>query len=96
MEYLEEHLNNLKDKNEKFAEDRISKILLQVYKLTKNMETFTNYYRENRFGGVMVCLLPVHAGDPWIQLQSGQNKDFKISICPVSTKQAALRSRSKD
>lgn len=27
---LEEHLNNLKDKNEQFAEDRIWKILMQV------------------------------------------------------------------
>ena len=29
---LEEHLNNLKDKNEKFAEERIWKILMQVSK----------------------------------------------------------------
>jgi hypothetical protein len=36
---------------------------------------------------------PVDCGfEPW----SGRNKDYKIGICCFSSKQAALRSKSKD
>ena len=33
---------------------------------------------------------------PWFEPQSGQIKDYKISICCFSAKHTALRKKSKD
>jgi hypothetical protein len=44
----------------------------------------------------MVSVLTSSAVDRGFECQSGQTKDYKISICCFSAKQAALRSKSKD
>jgi hypothetical protein len=44
----------------------------------------------------MVSVLASSAVDRGFECQSGQAKDYKISICCFSAKQAALRSKSKD
>ena len=44
----------------------------------------------------MVSVLASRAVDRGFQLRSGQIKDYKIGICCFSTKQAALRRKSKD
>ena len=44
----------------------------------------------------MVSLLTSSAVDRGFELRSGQTKDYKIGICCLSAKHAALRSKSKD
>ena len=46
--------------------------------------------------GVMVSVLASSGVDCGFEPQSGQTKDYKISICCFSTKHAALRRESKD
>ena len=50
----------------------------------------------NHIGGVMVSVLALSAVDCGFELQLGQTKDFKIGICGLSAKHAALRKKSKD
>ena len=50
----------------------------------------------NRVGGVMVRILASRAVCHGFELRSSQTKDYKISICCFTAKQAALRSKSKD
>ena len=50
----------------------------------------------NRTGGVMVSVLAFECDRSWIRAPSGQTKDYEIGICCFSTKNSALRSRSKD
>jgi hypothetical protein len=44
----------------------------------------------------MVSVLTSSVVDRGFKPQSGQTKDYKISICCFTAKQAALRSKSKD
>ena len=46
--------------------------------------------------GVMVNMLPSSAVDRGFECRSGQTKDYEISICCFSAKQAELRRKSKD
>ena len=46
--------------------------------------------------GVIVSVLASSAVDCGFESRSGQTKDYKISICCFSTKQTALRRKSKD
>jgi hypothetical protein len=50
----------------------------------------------NRIGGVMVSELVSNVVDRGFEPQSGQIKDYKIGICCLSAKRAALRTKSKD
>jgi hypothetical protein len=47
-------------------------------------------------GGVMFSVLPSSVVDRGFEPQSGQTKDYQISICCFSAKRAALRRKSKD
>jgi hypothetical protein len=51
---------------------------------------------DNNIGGVMVSALALSVVDRGFKPRSGQTKDHKIGICYFSTKQAALRRKSKD
>ena len=44
----------------------------------------------------MVSVLTSNAVDCGFHFRSGQTKDYKIGICCFSSKQAALKSKSKD
>ena len=44
----------------------------------------------------MISMLASSAVDRGFKSQSGQTKDYKISICCFSAKHAALRRKSKD
>jgi hypothetical protein len=44
----------------------------------------------------MVSVLPSSAVDCWFEPRSGKTKDYKIGICYISAKHAALRRKSKD
>jgi hypothetical protein len=46
--------------------------------------------------GIMVSVLASSVVDRGFEPRSGQTKDYKIGICCISTKHAALRKRSKD
>jgi hypothetical protein len=46
--------------------------------------------------GVIVSVFAWSSVDRGFELRSGQTKDYNIGICCFSTKQAALRSKSKD
>jgi hypothetical protein len=50
----------------------------------------------NRTGCVMVSVLTSSWVDRGFETQSGQTKDYKISICCFSAKHATLRKKSKD
>jgi hypothetical protein len=50
----------------------------------------------NRIGGVMVSVLVSCAVDRGFEPRSGQTKDYKIGICCLSAKHAALRRKTKD
>jgi hypothetical protein len=50
----------------------------------------------NRICGVIVSVFAASAIDSGFEPQSGQTKDYKISICCFSVKHAALRRKSKD
>jgi hypothetical protein len=50
----------------------------------------------NRIDGIMVSVLALCAVDHGFDPQSGQTKDYKIGICCLSAKHAALRRKSKD
>ena len=49
----------------------------------------------NRIGGVMVSVIASSAVDRGFETWLGQTKDYKISICCLSAKHAALRRKSK-
>jgi hypothetical protein len=49
-----------------------------------------------RIGGVMISVLDSSAVDRGFESQSGQTKDYKISIWCCSAKHAAIRRKSKD
>ena len=51
---------------------------------------------KNCIGGVRVSVLASNAVDRGFEPRSSQTKDFKIGICCFSSKQAALRRKSKD
>ena len=55
-----------------------------------------NINQKHHIGGVMVSVLVWSKVDRGFEPRSGQTKNYKIGICCFSTKQAALRSRSKD
>jgi hypothetical protein len=50
----------------------------------------------NLISDVMVSMLALSAVDHGFELWSGQTKDYKIGICCLSAKHAALRRKSKD
>ena len=50
----------------------------------------------NRIGGVMVNVLASSAVDRGFEPRSGQTKYYKIGICCVSAKHAALMRKNKD
>jgi hypothetical protein len=51
---------------------------------------------QNRIGVIMVSMIASSAVDRGFKPQTGQTKDYEISICCFSTKYAALRRKSKD
>ena len=51
---------------------------------------------ENSIDGVMVSVLSLSAVDHGFEPWSSQSEDYKTSICCFSTKDAALRRKSKD
>ena len=53
-------------------------------------------YSEQPQRGVMVSVLASSPVDRGFEPRSGQAKDYKISICYFSAKDAALRRKSKD
>ena len=53
-------------------------------------------WRNNRIGDVMVSVLSSSAVDRGFEPLSGKTKDYKISICCFSAKDAALRGKRKD
>ena len=54
-----------------------------------------NINQKHRIGGVMVSVLASSAVDRGFEPRSGQTKDYKIGICCLSAKHAALRRKSK-
>jgi hypothetical protein len=50
----------------------------------------------NRIGGAMVSVLSSSVVDSGFEPRSGQIKDYKICICCISAKHAALRRKNKD
>ena len=52
--------------------------------------------RPNHISDVMVGMLAWSAADRWFKPQSGQTKDYKISICCFFAKHTVLRSKSTD
>ena len=50
----------------------------------------------HRIGGVMVRVFASSAVDRRFEPRFGQTNDYKIGICCLSTKHAALRRKSKD
>ena len=50
----------------------------------------------NRIGGVKVSVLASSAVDRGFESLLGQSKDYKIGMCCISTKHAALRRKSKN
>ena len=44
----------------------------------------------------MVSVLTLRAVDCWFKPRSGQTKDYKICICRLSARLAALKRKSKD
>ena len=48
-------------------------------------------YHISRIGGVMVCVLVSSAVDHEFKPKSGQTIDYKIGICCLSAKHAAVR-----
>ena len=50
----------------------------------------------NCIGGVVVSELVSNAVDFGIELRSGKTEDYKLGICSLSAKHAALRRMSKD
>jgi hypothetical protein len=59
---------------------------------------FITYYITlvNRIDGFMVSVLASSVVDHGFEPQSGQTKDYKIGICCICAKHAALRRKSKD
>ena len=55
-----------------------------------------NINQKHRIDGVMVSVLALSAVDRVFEPRSGQTKDYKIGICCISAKHAALRRKSKD
>ena len=50
----------------------------------------------NRIGGVMVGMFASSVVDQGFEPLSGQTRDYKIGICCLSTKGAALKRKMKD
>ena len=57
---------------------------------------FNIIIQTNRIGSVMISVLASSVVDCEFEPQTGQTKDYKISICCFSAKHTALRSKSKD
>jgi hypothetical protein len=53
------------------------------------------HHFSNRIGGVMVSVIASSAVARGFETWLGQTKDYKISICCLSAKHAALRRKSK-
>ena len=53
-------------------------------------------YMVNHIGGVMVYILVSSVVDRGFEPRSGQTKNYKIDICCLSAKHAALRRKSKN
>ena len=51
---------------------------------------------QNRIGGAMASVLASSSVDRVFEPCSGQIKEYRISICCFSAKNAALRNKSKD
>ena len=67
-----------------------------LHLLNINDKFTENYTCLNRIGGIMVGMLASSVVDCGFEPRSGQTKDYKIGICCIPTKHAALRRRSKD
>jgi hypothetical protein len=52
-------------------------------------------YNLDRISGIMVSVFTSSVVDRGFEPRSGQTKDYKIGICCLSTKHAALRRKSK-
>jgi hypothetical protein len=61
-----------------------------------HMPEWSYVYSRNHIDGVMVSVLPSSAVDHVFEPRSGQTKEYKIGICCLSTKHAALWKKSKD
>ena len=59
--------------------------LLKIFLRNNKHILLQGWFLENHIGGVMVSML-----------DSSQTKDYRIGICCLSNKQAALRRKSKD
>ena len=70
-------------------------LTFQTYIYLIGIVGFVHYFL-NCIGGVMVSMLASSVVDRGLQFRLGQTKDYNIGMCCFSTKQAALRSKSKD
>ena len=61
-----------------------------------HMPEWSYVYSRNHIDGVMVSVPPSSAVDHVFEPRSGQTKEYKIGICCLSTKHAALWKKSKD
>ena len=63
----------------------------------KPFRTFNLFFFEyDRTDGVMVSVLASSTVDSGFEPRSGETKDYKIGMCCLSAKHAALRSKSND
>jgi hypothetical protein len=63
----------------------------------KPFGTFNLFFFEyDRTDGVMVSVLASSTVDSGFEPRSGETKDYKIGMCCLSAKHAALRSKSND
>ena len=60
----------------------------------KNKKTKCSYYSDP-LGGVVFSILASIVADRGFEPRSGQAKDYKIGICCFSTKQTAIKNKSK-
>ena len=60
------------------------------------METNTFLPKQYFISGIIVIYLTFSAVDRGFEPPSGQTKDYKIGICCISIKHAALKTKSKD
>ena len=67
-----------------------------VHSLLFSVKIGKSQTQTNRIGDVMVSMLALSAVDRGFKPRSGQTKDYKIGICCLSAKHAALRRKSKD
>ena len=69
---------------------------LNVKRHNYNYYMYTQNNKCHCIGGVIVSVLASNAVDRGFDPRSGQSKDYKIKICCLSTKHAALTRKSKD